>query len=69
MSRMCYLTFSDLNDEAQSRVMEFSKEELIYEEGEEVLRREAKEMNIDYDQYLGERAERNLYSLDVEFNI
>ena len=69
MSRMCYLTFSDLNDEAQSRVMEFSKEELIYEESEEVLRREAKEMNIDYDQYLEERAERNLYSLDVEFNI
>lgn len=64
-----YLNFSDLSEEAQNQLMEDSKDDLLDEDGEDTIREEAKQMNIDYETLLQERAERHMNSFDFVFNV
>lgn len=64
-----YLNFSDLNEEAQSQLLQDARDDLIEEYGEDVLKEEANNMNISYDTLLTERAESHMYSFDFVFNI
>ena len=60
-----YLNFSDLTEEIQIEILEIAKDKIDSDE----LRQEAKDMNIDYDTLLHERAERELYSLNFSFSV
>mgnify|MGYP000894293486 FL=1 len=64
-----YLNFSDLSEEAQEQLLRDAIEDLIEEEGLENLREEASVMNIDFDTFIRERAERHMYSFNFVFNI
>lgn len=64
-----YLNFSDLSEDAQSRLIQDSIEDLEGEYGKTILEQEAQEMNIDYDTFIIERAERHMCSFDFIFNI
>ena len=60
-----YLTFSDLNEEAQQTMLDIAREDLDSKE----LRREAKYMNMDYEQLLQEKAESHIYTFNFVFNV
>lgn len=64
-----YLNFSDLNEETQARLIQEAIDDLEERDGKEELEQEAKEMNIDYDTFIEERAERHIYNFDYVFNI
>ena len=64
-----YLNYLDLNIEAQEEVFAKATELCIQEEGEDNLRQEAKDKNINYHNLLTEKTERYLYQLDIKFNI
>lgn len=61
-----YINFSDLNENTQNELFEIAKENVEKEQGKEILEEYPKSM---YDQILWEKAERELYSLNVVFNI
>lgn len=64
-----YLNFSDLNEDAQTRLIQDAIDDLEERDGREELEREAKEMSIDYDTFIEERAERHIYNFDYVFNV
>lgn len=67
MQRTIYLTFSDLNDDAQTEVMSIA-ENNIREDDEQMA--EIKAMNPDMvDEIVRERAERELYGMEFIFNV
>ena len=65
---MIYLNFTDLNEEAQQRLLSMSKREIEEDYGE-YLKIFAHEHNLDYDTLLYEKAERNLQNYNFVFNI
>ncbi|MCB0460057.1 MAG: hypothetical protein KDC74_08590 [Flavobacteriaceae bacterium] len=65
---MIYLTYNNLDEETQSRLLVISKEDVESRYGKE-LKAYAREHHLDYDVLLEEEAQRNLYSYDYVFNI
>lgn len=61
-----YINFSDLNENTQYELLEIAKEIVEKEQGKQILEEYPKSM---YDQILWEKAESELYSLNVVFNI
>lgn len=67
MQRTIYLTFSDLNDDAQTEVMSIA-ENNIREDDEQMA--EIKAMCPDMvDEIVRDRAERELYRMEFIFNV
>lgn len=64
-----YLNINDLNEEAQQRLIEDAIADLEERDGIEELQQEAKEMNIDYDVFIREMAERHIYNFNFVFNV
>ena len=64
-----YLNFSNLNKETQDIIIQDTIHDLEVTEGKEVLEADAKAMNIDYETYITEKAERHLYNFDFIFRI
>ncbi|HHX79108.1 MAG TPA: hypothetical protein GX695_05105 [Acholeplasmataceae bacterium] len=64
-----YLNFSNLNEETQDIIMQDVIHDLEVTEGKEILEADAKTMNIDYETYITEKAERHLYNFDFIFNV
>lgn len=62
-----YLNFSNLNEETQDIIMQKAIDDLEMTEGKEVLKAEAKAMNIDYETYIEEKADEHLYNFDFIF--
>lgn len=60
-----YLNFNDLKEDAQDELLSIARERLDHEE----VREEARKMNIDFKKLLNEKAQRELYSLNIVFNI
>lgn len=58
-----------MNNEAQEELLNNAIEDLINTYGEEELREEAEDMNIDYWTFIREKAESHMYSFDFVFNI
>jgi len=65
---MIYLNFTDLNEEAQERVLANSKEDVKKKYDRELMNYALKH-HIEIDQMLDEEAMRNLYSYTYVFNI
>jgi hypothetical protein len=65
---MIYLTYNNLDEETQSRLLVISKEDIESRYGK-VLKAYAREHRLDYETLLEEEAQRNLYSYDYVFNI
>ncbi|MAW95627.1 MULTISPECIES: hypothetical protein [unclassified Leeuwenhoekiella] len=65
---MIYLNFTDLNEEAQERVLANSKEDVKKKYGRELMNYALKH-HIEIDQMLDEEEMRNLYSYTYVFNI
>ena len=64
-----YLNFNNLNEETQDIIMQDTIHDLEVTEGKEILETDAKAMNIDYETYITEKAERHLYNFDFIFNV
>lgn len=64
-----YLNFSNLNEEAQNQLICDAESDYLETIGEEELRQEAENMNIDFESLLRERAERHMYNFDFIFNV
>lgn len=64
-----YLNFSDLKEEAQEQLIQDAIDDLEERDGIEELQQEAEEMNVDYDTFIREKAERHIYNFDFVFNI
>lgn len=60
-----YINFSNLNEESQNELMEVAKSRIDKEE----LEKECEENWWNFEQVLNERAEKELYNLDIVFNI
>lgn len=60
-----YINFGDLTPEKQNELTDCARDRLDMDE----LRQEAEDMNYDFDVLVQERTDRELYSLDCEFNI
>ena len=65
---MIYLNFSDLNGEAQERLLESSKKDVEQKFGDDI-RKYSKKYCINFDVMIEEEALRNLYSYTYVFNI
>ena len=65
---MIYLNFSDLNGEAQERLLESSKKDVEQKFGD-AIQQYAKEHCTNFDVMIEEEALRNLYSYTYVFNI
>ena len=65
---MIYLTYNNLDEETQSKLLVISKEDVESRYGKE-LKTYAKKHHLDYDALLEEVDQRKLYSYDYEFNI
>ena len=65
---MIHLNFSDLNEEAQERILESSKKDVTNKFGKEI-QRYAKENRADFETMIEEEAMRNLYSFQYHFKI
>ncbi|WP_431122742.1 hypothetical protein [Flagellimonas flava] len=65
---MIYLNFTDLNGEAQERLLANSKEDVKKKFGKDMMDYATKH-NANLDKMLDEEAMRNLYSYSFEFNI
>ena len=65
---MIYLTYNNLDEETQSKLLVISKEDVESRYGKE-LKTYAREHRLDYETLLEEEAQRNLYSYDYVFNI
>ncbi|MDT0691379.1 hypothetical protein RM549_16405 [Salegentibacter sp. F188] len=65
---MIYLNFSDLNGEAQERLLESSKKDVEQKFGDDI-RNYAKEHCANFEVMIEEEALRNLYSYTYMFNI
>jgi len=65
---MIYLNYSDLNEEAQNRLLENSKWDVEQKFGDDI-RRYAKEHRVNFKTMIEEEAMRNLYSYTYVFNI
>ena len=65
---MIYLTYNNLDEETQIRLLKASKEDIESRFGEE-LKTYARKNRLDYDSLLEEEAQRNLYNYDYVFNI
>ncbi|MDR5591641.1 hypothetical protein [Christiangramia sp. SM2212] len=65
---MIYLNYSDLNEEAQNRLLKNSKRDVGQKFGNDI-RRYAKEHCLNFKTMLEEEAMRNLYSYNYVFNI
>lgn len=65
---MVYLNFTDLNEEAQERLLTNSKEDVKQKYGNDIIEY-ASSHNVSLDKMLDEEAIRNLYSYTFVFNI
>ena len=65
---MVYLNFTNLNEEAQNRLLEASKKDVERKFGDDI-RKYAKENYTNLETILEEEAMRNLYSYTFIFNI
>ncbi|MAW94337.1 MULTISPECIES: hypothetical protein [unclassified Leeuwenhoekiella] len=65
---MIYLNFTDLSEEAQERLLAYSKEDVKKLYGRELMNY-ALRHHTNIDQMLDEEAMRNLYSYTYVFNI
>lgn len=65
---MIYINYSDLNEEAQNRLLENSKSDVEQKFGKNI-QRYAKEQGINFKTMIEEKAMRNLYSYTYVFNI
>ena len=65
---MIYLNFTDLSEEAQERLLAYSKEDVKKKYGRELMNYALKH-HIEIDQMLDEEEMRNLYSYTYVFNI
>jgi len=64
-----YLNFNDLSREAQEQLIRDAIEDLIEKEGLETLQEEARLMNIDFDTFITERAQRHMHTFNFVFNV
>lgn len=65
---MIYLTYNNLDEETQIRLLKASRKDIESRFGEE-LKTYARKNRLDYDSLLEEEAQRNLYNYDYVFNI
>jgi hypothetical protein len=65
---MIYLNYTDLNEEAQERLLQNSKRDVEQRFGDDI-KAYAKAHHTNYDTMLEEEAIRNLYSYQFVFNI
>lgn len=65
---MIYLNYSDLNEEAQDRLLESSKKDVEHKFGDDI-RKYAKRHCTNFENMIEEEAMRNLYSYTYVFNI
>ncbi|PAV30222.1 hypothetical protein CIL05_07075 [Virgibacillus profundi] len=69
MKEKYYLNFNDLNEEVQERIVQDAIIDLEDEQDKEELQEEAALMNMDYDEFITEKAERYMINFDFEFNV
>ncbi|HEX9827737.1 MAG TPA: hypothetical protein VGA80_14145 [Flavobacteriaceae bacterium] len=65
---MIYLNYTDLNEEAQERLLQNSKRDVEQKFGDDI-KTYAQAHHINYDTMLEEEALRNLYTYQFVFNI
>jgi len=65
---MVYLNFSDLNEEAQHRLLENSKKDVERKFGDDI-RKYVQKNYTSFEKMIEEEAQRNLYNYTYVFNI